>query len=162
MYIHPLVPYTDARDVSLSSGCIWLLLLLLLLLLLSVDLSVFSVASDVISVPPPASLVSSCGAVERRVLDGEEGADVDGADTAFGGEEEDDVEGTSIGFCEPRIGLGSAPTRRPVTVPHLQYFWSQSSSSQRTASICSSDSPSSCRSSWHRPSLIASAVTTCS
>ena len=133
---------------------------------------VLYVASDVISAPPPASLVSSCGAVERRVLDVEEEDDVDGADTAFGGEEEDDVEGTSIeeddvegariGFCEPRIGLGSAPTRRPVTVPHLQYFWSQSSSSQRTASICSSDSPSSSRSSWHRPSLIASAVTTCS
>ena len=91
MYIHPLVPYTDARDVSLSSGCMWLLLLLLLLLilllLLSVDLSVFSVACDVISAPPPSSLVSSCGAVERRVLDGEGEDELDGADTAFGGEE---------------------------------------------------------------------------
>jgi hypothetical protein len=132
------------------------------LLLLPVDLSVFVVTSDIISATPPASLVSSCGAVERRVLDGEEEDDVDGADTAFGGEEEDDVNGASIGFCEPSIGLGSATRRRPVTVPPPQYFWSQSFSAQRTASIWSSDSPSSCRSSWHRPSLIASAVTTCS
>ena len=62
MYIHPLVPYTDARDVSFWSGCNWLLLLLLLLvLLLSVDLSVFPSRATLYPRPPPLLLSLHAG-----------------------------------------------------------------------------------------------------